>query len=158
MLKLEVLDVIQAEEQPYPLVLLRHESRILPILVGMPEASAIQTGLRREKTLRPMTHDLICNIFAGLRAELESLTIYKLENDTFFAHLNLIQKNDQGQTEQILRIDSRPSDGIAIAVRLDVPIYAAESVMDQAAKDALTLGLFEEPSDDEESEPGFEED
>ena len=157
MVELEVLDVIQPEEHPsFPLVLLRHEARVLPILVGTPEAQAIQLGLMRQKTARPMTHDLICNIFAGLRAQLESVTIYQLENDTFFAHLNVVQKDAEGQTEQILRIDSRPSDGIAIAVRVGCPIYAAEEVMDMAAKDANMLGLSaeneDEDPDDEEPE------
>jgi len=157
MVRLEILDVIQAEEHPYPLVLLRHENRVLPILVGVPEASAIQLGLMREKTARPMTHDLICNLFAGLRAELESITIYQLENDTFFAHLNVVQKNAQGQTEQVLRIDSRPSDGIAIAVRVGCPIYASEAVMDLAAKEASVLGLGGDPGEEEGPEPGLEE-
>lgn len=147
MVELEVLGVSQAEEHQYPLVLLRHESRVLPILVGIPEASAIQVGLMREKTIRPMTHDLIVNLLAGLRAELESVTVYSLENDTFFAHLNVEQKDANGHVEQILRIDSRPSDAIAIAVRVGCPIYAAEEVMDAAAQDASILG---DENDDEE--------
>ncbi len=122
MLELELLGVSQTEEQPYPLVLLRHENRVLPILVGVPEARAIQAGLLQDKPPRPMTHDLIRNLLAGLRGEVRSVTIYKLENDTFYAHLNVEQKNDQGQVEQVLRIDSRPSDGIAIAVRVNCPI------------------------------------
>ncbi len=156
MVRLEILDVIQAEENTYPLVLLRHDNRVLPILVGVPEASAIQLGLMREKTVRPMTHDLICNLFAGLRAELESVTIYQLENETFFAHLNVVQKNAQGQVEQVLRIDSRPSDGIALAVRVGCPIYASETVMEIAAKEATVLGLGGDPGDEEGLEPDLE--
>ncbi len=153
MVELEILDVIQTEEHQFPLVLLRHEMRVLPILVGIPEASAIQIGLLKEKTARPMTHDLICNLFAGLRAELQSVTIYRLENDTFFAHLNVEQQGADGRVEQVLRIDTRPSDGIAIAVRVGCPIYAAEEVMDMAAKDASILG----PVEDEEDEGPDEE-
>ncbi len=152
MVELEVLGVSQAAEHHYPLVLLRHESRVLPILVGVPEASAIQLGLLAEKTARPMTHDLICNLLAGLRAELQSVTIYMLENDTFFAHLNVEQKNPQGQVEQVLRIDSRPSDGIAIAMRVGCPIYAAEEVMDMAAQDASILGPEEDLDTDADGE------
>ena len=144
MLELEVLGVSQTDEHPYPLVWLRHDNRVLPILVGLPEASAIQLGLTKEKTARPLTHDLICNLLAGLRGDLQSITIYKLENDTFFAHLNVEQKNAQGHVSQVLRIDSRPSDGIAIAVRVGCPIYAAEEVMDLAGRDASILG---EPDD-----------
>lgn len=152
MVELEVLGVSQAEEQPYPLILLRHENRVLPILVGTPEATAIHVGLMREKTARPMTHDLVCNLLAGLRGELSSITIYSLENDTFFAHLNVEQKNAQGQTEQILRIDSRPSDAIAIAIRVGCPILAAEEVMDAAAQDAAILGDVSDEDDDEDEE------
>lgn len=150
MLELEVLGVSQAEGHQYPLVLLRNGARVLPILVGLPEASAIQLGLMREKTARPMTHDLICNILAGLRGELQSVTIYRLENETFFAHLNVAQKNAQGNAEQILRIDSRPSDGIAVAVRVGCPIFAAEEVMDAAGQDASILNASEEEPDDED--------
>ncbi len=99
-----------------------------------------------------MTHDLICNLLAGLRAELQSVTIYMLENDTFFAHLNVEQKNPQGQVEQVLRIDSRPSDGIAIAMRVGCPIYAAEEVMDMAAQDASILGPEEDLDTDADGE------
>jgi bifunctional DNase/RNase len=156
MVELEVLGVSQAEEHSYPLVLLRHDGRVLPILVGIPEASAIQVGLLREKTARPMTHDLICNLLAGLRAELRSVTIYRLENDTFYAHLNVEQKNASGNTENVLRIDTRPSDGIAIAVRVGCPIFAAEEVMDMAAQDASILGgQDEEDDEDEQDEPDF---
>lgn len=160
MVELEILSINQTEDPNSALVLLRYETQVLPIVVGIPEASAIHFGLRGEKTLRPMTHDLVCNIFAGLRTELTSVTIYQLKEETFFAHLNLEQKNAQGQVEQVLRIDSRPSDGIAIAVRVGCPIYASEEVMAMAAKDASILGGFdaedldgdeEEDDDDEEN-------
>ena len=156
MVQLELLGVSQSPEQPYPLVLLRHENRVLPILVGVPEARAIQAGLMEEKPPRPMTHDLIRNVLAGLRGELRSVTIYKLENDTFYAHLNVEQKNAAGMVEQVLRIDSRPSDGIAIAVRVKCPIFASEDVMDLAAQDASILGTQEDEDIDEEEDTDFD--
>lgn len=133
MIEVEVYGVHDTPD--HPVVLLRHEDRVLPIVVGVPEAQAIQVGLNNEKLGRPMTHDLVSNLLAGLRAELESVTIYKLENDTFFAHLNVDQKSPTGETEQVLRIDSRPSDGIAIAVRERCPIYVAKEVMDSASQE-----------------------
>lgn len=156
MVQLEVLGVSQSPEQHYPLVLLRHENRVLPILVGLPEARAIQAGLMEEKAPRPMTHDLIRNLLAGLRGELRSVTIYKLENDTFYAHLNVEQKNAAGLVEQVLRIDSRPSDGIAIAVRVNCPIFASEEVMEMAGQDASILGGPEDGEDEEEEDNDFE--
>ena len=157
MLELKVLGVSTVEQHNYPIVLLRHDNRILPILIGPPEASAIQIGLSNEVMARPMTHDLVCNLLAGLRAELQSVTIYRLENDTFFAHLNIEQRNAQGNVEQVLRIDTRPSDGVAIAVRVGCPIYAAEEVMDLAAQDASNMEEGPDPGDfegDEEDFPG----
>ena len=149
MIEVEVLGV--SDGAAHPVVLLRHEDRVLPIVVGLPEAQAIQVGLMEEKLGRPMTHDLVCNILAGLRGELQSITIYKLENDTFFAHLNVNQVSTSGEVEQVLRIDSRPSDSIAIAVRAKCPIFVAEAVMDAAAQD-VGIVETEEPDDGEDQE------
>ena len=113
-------------------------NHVLPIVVGLPEAQAIYAGLNQEKLGRPMTHDLVCNVLAGLRAELESVTIYKVEGDIFFAHLNVSQQLPSGEREQMLRIDSRPSDGIAIAVRRQCPIYVAREIMESAGQDVAT--------------------
>lgn len=144
-----------------PVVLLKHEDRVLPIMIGMAEADAIHAGLTHRDLGRPMTHDLICNILAGLRGNVKSVVIYKLENDTFFAHLNIEQQNPNGDVEQVLRIDSRPSDGIAIACRVNCPIYAAQEVMDAASTDWSSLNPADEtdePEDQEDSEePGPEE-
>jgi bifunctional DNase/RNase len=149
MVEVEVLGV--SDGAAHPVVLLRHEDRVLPIVVGLPEAQAIQVGLMEEKLGRPMTHDLVCNLLAGLRGELQSVTIYKLENDTFFAHLNVNQKGAAGEVEQVLRIDSRPSDGIAIAVRTKCPIFVSDEVMDAAAQD-VGIVETEEPEDEEPGE------
>lgn len=148
MIEVEIMGVHDGPN--HPVVLLRHEERYLPIVVGLPEAQAIQVGLMDEKLGRPMTHDLICNVFAGLRAQMESVTIYKLENDTFYAHLNLSQRNAAGEVEQLVRIDSRPSDGIAIAVRTRCPVYVAEEVMDAAGQEMNPIEP-EEPEEEDES-------
>jgi bifunctional DNase/RNase len=156
MVKLELLGVAGPDRDRFPLVLLRHEDRVLPIVIGPAEAQAIQLGLSREKPPRPLTHDLICNLLAGLRGRLESVTIYRLENDTFYAHLNVAQKNAEGEVEQILRIDSRPSDGIALAVRVGCPIYAAEEVLERAGQDASAL--YSHGEEDEEIDFSDEDD
>ncbi len=145
MIEVEILGISQGPQ--HPVVLLRHEDRILPIVVGIPEAHAIQIGILKEPLGRPMTHDLICNILAGFNGIVHSLCIYKLENDTFFAHLNVHQLSETGDLMQVLRIDARPSDGLAVAVRQHCPIFVAESVMDKAAKDV-------EIPDDEEDNDG----
>jgi uncharacterized protein len=135
-------------------VLLRHEDRFLPIMVGPAEADAILAALTNRDLGRPMTHDLICNLLAGLRGEIKAVTIYKLENETFYAYLNLEQKTSAGQVDQVLRIDSRPSDGIAIACRVNAPIFAADEVMDAASQDMSILSS-EDDADDQDA-PDFE--
>jgi uncharacterized protein len=150
MLNAQVLGITQMQGSGFPAVLLGHEDRILFISIGLPEAGAIQLALLEEKTPRPMTHDLICNILAGLRISLESVAIYKIEDQTFFAYLNMEQRNEQGGLEEALRIDARPSDAIAIALRVGCPILVNEAVMDEAGHDASLLRpLFEGQEEDE---------
>lgn len=153
MIKLEVLGV-SSDGHHQPVVILRNEDRVLPMVVGIAEADAIHAALIQRDIGRPMTHDLICNILAGLGGALDSVAIYKLENDVFYAHLNIERKGPNGQVEQVLRVDSRPSDGIAIATRLQAPIYAAEEVMDQAGQDVSILGGGED--EEEDDEPDYE--
>lgn len=148
MVEVELLGLSQAGDTPFPLVLLRYENRVLPILVGPAEAHAIQSGMLSEKTPRPMTHDLICNVLVGLGGKVQSVNIYQLENDTFYAYLNVEQHNKDGQVERVLRIDTRPSDGIAIAVRVGCPIFAAEEVIDTASKDISILQTEDDEDDD----------
>ena len=152
MVELEVVGVIQSNEPDLLVVYLRNENRVLPILVGLAEASAIHRELMGLKPPRPMTHDLICNILAGLGGTLQSVMIYKLEEGTFFAHLNIEQVSRSGHVEQVLRVDSRASDGIAIALRAHRPIYAAEEVMDLAAQDASQLLGAEDHGEGNEGE------
>lgn len=151
MLKLEVMGV-SMDSHHQPVVLLRHEDRVLPIVVGMFEAEAIHAGLVSKDYGRPMTHDLIRNLLAGLRGTVQSVTIYKLENETFYAHVNIEQKSAAGQVEQVLRVDSRPSDGIAIACRTEAPIFATQTVMDMASQDISILGGGEDSDESEDQE------
>lgn len=151
MVQLEILGV-SSDGHHQPVVVLRHEERVLLMVVGIAEADAIHAALTKRNIGRPMTHDLICNLLVGLRGELQSVTIYKLENEIFFAHLNIEQKSTNGQVEQVLRVDTRPSDGIAVACRLDSPIFATEEVMEQASQDISILGTSEESNEGDESD------
>ncbi len=150
MVPLEVLGVMH-DGQHHPIVILRHEDRFLPIVVGTPEADAIQAALIKRDLGRPMTHDLMCNILVGLGGEIDSVTIYKLERETFYAHLNVKQTMQDG-TKQVLRVDSRPSDGIAVACRTSATIYASQDVMDQASQDMALLSGADDSSEDEGEE------
>jgi bifunctional DNase/RNase len=109
-------------------VILREKDadRYLPIWIGPAEADAIAVRLQDVSVARPLTHDLLRNAIETLGARVSHIVVNDLANDTFFARIVL---DVNGQT---LEIDSRPSDAIALAVRVDVPIYAEESVLDRA--------------------------
>jgi len=106
--------------------------RVLPIWIGIFEANAIALELRKISTARPMTHDLILNIIKGLEAEATKVVVTELKDNTFYAiiHINL----REGEVE----IDSRPSDAIAVALRVGTPIYVAEEVISQAGRSEET--------------------
>lgn len=113
-----------------PIVLLREEDgeRYLPIFIGSPEATAIVYALQGMDTPRPMTHDLFKATLDDLAVTLEHVLITELHDGTFFAEIELTRNGDK------IRLSSRPSDAIALAVRYpkDVPIYAATEVLDEA--------------------------
>ena len=101
--------------------------RYLPIWIGPAEADAIAVKLQGVTVPRPLTHDLLRSVIDALGANIHSIIVSDLKNDTFYA--KIILNVDGGQLE----IDSRPSDALALAVRSDVPIYAEEAVLDKAA-------------------------
>ena len=101
--------------------------RYLPILIGPFEAEAIANCLNRVEITRPMTHDLLVNLLRTLDANLLYIVISALRDNIFYARL-VIEVDGQE-----LEVDSRPSDAMATAVRLGVPIFVAEAVMDEAS-------------------------
>jgi bifunctional DNase/RNase len=112
-----------------PIVVLKDvgSETVMPIWVGIFEANAIAIEIEKVSAPRPMTHDLTRNLIRHLNAELERVVITELKDDTFLAVL-WIQQGDE-----MVTIDARPSDAIALALRADCPIYVAEQVM-QAAR------------------------
>ena len=121
--------IVVNKSDPSPLVILSNDERTLSIEVGEAEAEVIDAALENKSHGRPLTHDLIRNLLIGLRGNLQSITIYKFEANIFHAHLNVEQVSEEGLLEQVVRIDCRPSDGIAIALRTKSPIYVTEEVM-----------------------------
>ena len=117
--------------------------RILPIWIGIFEANAIALELRKISTARPMTHDLILNIIKGLEAEATKVVVTELKDNTFYAIIHINCR--EGEVE----IDSRPSDAIAVALRVGTPIYVAEEVINQA-------GRSEETKEDNKTEEFME--
>jgi bifunctional DNase/RNase len=98
-------------------------SRLLPIWIGQPEAESIVMQMHNMKRARPLTHDLCKTIIAGLGATLRRIQITRVESNTYFGELHLERDG------HLIQVDSRPSDAIAIALRLDAPIFAAESLL-----------------------------
>jgi bifunctional DNase/RNase len=146
------LDGVMYDVLKRPIVILRHEERILPILVGNAEAFAIANGLEKVEMPRPMTHDLLSTVLKGFQTTLQSVQVYKLEGGTFYAYLILSQEGDQTADTNIIKIDCRPSDAIALAVRMASPIYAEEEVLRVAGQDGMPdddLGDSEEEEGDE---------
>ncbi len=109
-------------------VILREKEadRYLPIWIGPGEADAIAVRLQDVAVARPMTHDLLRNLIEQLGGRVAYIVVNDLANDTFFARIVL---DVNGET---MEIDSRPSDAIALAVRVEAPIYAEETVLDRA--------------------------
>jgi bifunctional DNase/RNase len=100
--------------------------RYLPIWIGASEADAIAVKLQSVSVPRPMTHDLMNTIVDVLGASINSIIVSELKNDTFFAKIVINIDGEQ------MEVDSRPSDAIALAVRVEAPIYAEEGVLEKA--------------------------
>ena len=117
-----------------PIVILKdlEEERALPIWVGIFEANAIALEMENVPTPRPMTHDLIKNILEETEATVLRIVINDLKDNTFYAEIYLSLNGNE------VAIDSRPSDAIALALRVDAPIFVAKKVLDEARSIDLT--------------------
>ena len=111
-----------------PIVLLKtvDEDRFLPIWIGHPEAASILMKLQGASPPRPMTHDLFTDVVSELKGEIVKVTVTELRENTYFARITIMQDGQE------LEIDSRPSDAIALAVRCDAQIFAADEVVDES--------------------------
>ena len=124
------IDSIRVSLMNYQRVVMLKEKmaeRYLPIWIGPAEADAIAVKLQGVNVPRPLTHDLLSTVINTLGATINSIIVSDLKNDTFYA--KIIFDVDGGQME----VDSRPSDALALAVRVEVPIYAEEAVLDKAS-------------------------
>ena len=110
-----------------PVVLLREVvgTRLLPIWIGHAEAGAIAMHMTGQQPGRPLTHDLLADVVARLTGRVDRVTITHVSNNTFYAELTLYQDGE------VIRVDARPSDSIALAIRTGAPIFAEEALLDQ---------------------------
>lgn len=126
--------------QSYVVVLQEKDgARLLPIWIGQPEAESIVMQMHQMKRARPLTHDLCKTIIIALGATLRRIQITRVENNTYFGELHLERDG------QLVQIDSRPSDAIAIALRLGAPIFAAEALLSREDDDDETPDVFAAP-------------
>jgi uncharacterized protein len=112
-----------ATNQPVVVLKETQGAGVLPIWVGVYEAQAIALEIEKVQTARPMTHDLLKNVLTGLNVHVKKVVVSDLKDDTFYA---LIWMERDGQT---ISMDSRPSDALALALRLDCPIYVDDQVL-----------------------------
>jgi len=102
--------------------------RSFPILIGISEAIAIDRKIKGYEPARPLTHDLLASVVTSLGGAVERVEVCGLRDNTFYARL-LVRQNGE-----LVEVDSRPSDAIALAVRLDAPIFVAEEVLDEVCQ------------------------
>lgn len=131
-----------------PIVLLKtvNGNTFLPIWIGHAEAAAILMRLQGADTPRPMTHDLLNHVLGELNAEVAKITVTELRDNTFYALITLRSPASE------IDIDSRPSDAIALAVRSEAPIFAADSVIEESG-----IEFENEPDEAEEVVEKFKE-
>lgn len=128
--------------QNTPVLLLRERdglSRVLPIYIGGAEATSIHQALNGEEPPRPLTHDLLCLVLESVGTSLRKVTVNELRSGTFYAELEL------ATGDQTTTVSARPSDAVALAVRLGTPVFASEAVLNEA-------GQVPQTGDDEEPE------
>jgi uncharacterized protein len=117
-----------------PIVILKDVAgdSVLPIWVGVYEANAIALEMEKVNTPRPMTHDLIKNVLTGLETQVHKVVVTELKEDTFYAVIWLERSGE------VVSIDSRPSDALALALRVDCPIFVDEIVL-KSSKQAANM-------------------
>lgn len=118
-----------------PVVILQEQNgeRVLPIWIGPAEASAIAMELAGMKFARPLTHDLLKQVIVGLGADLRKVIITRVKDNTYYAELHIYRG------DAIINIDARPSDSIAVALRLKAPIFTSEELLENTTVDTTEI-------------------
>ena len=114
-------------KQPIVLLKTADGNKFLPIWIGHPEAAAILMKLQSQAPPRPMTHDLLSDMLEQLEAQIVRITVTELRENTFYAQITVQQEGRE------IEVDSRPSDAIALAIRAEAPIFAADRVIEESA-------------------------
>lgn len=128
--RMDLAQIVISETRDQQLIVLRERNgeRVLPIVIGLTEALAIDRRVKGVQLQRPMTHDLLANVIESLSAELEKIVVNDLQDHTFFAKLVIRRQGE------LVEVDSRPSDAIALGVAGDVPIYVEDHVLKEVTE------------------------
>lgn len=126
--QMELIRIVISEVNEQQFIFLREieGDRTFAMVIGFFEASSIDRHVRGQTTPRPLTHDLLVNAVEMLGGEIQDVYINELRDHTYFAKLRIKHEGE------LVEVDSRPSDAIALAVRVDVPIYVSEDVLEEA--------------------------
>lgn len=129
LIEMELVRIRIDEKRGDQVIVLKEKGgdRYLPIVIGIIEATAIKMKVSGFQPPRPLTHDLLNNLIKKMGAKLEKVVVTKLENNIFYAQL-VVRKSDG----EIIEVDARPSDSIALALRAEAPIFVEEEVLEQA--------------------------
>jgi len=125
--QMELTRIIISENNEQQIIFLREidGERTFPIVIGLFEATSIERRVKQQPATRPLTHDLLASTIELLGGELQDIYISELRDHTYYAKLRI--KHDG----EIVEVDSRPSDAIAVAVTVDVPIFVSEEIIDE---------------------------
>jgi bifunctional DNase/RNase len=125
--QMELTRIIISENTEQQIIFLREVDgdRNFPIVIGLFEATSIERRVKQQNAARPLTHDLLASTIELLGGELQDIYINELRDHTYYAKLRIRHDGE------IVEVDSRPSDAIAVAVTVDVPIYVSEEVLDE---------------------------
>ncbi len=147
MLEVKVVHLGLDRSSNTPVVILQEKDgeRVLPIWIGPSEASAIAMELAGVKFSRPLTHDLVKQIILGLGGEVTKVSITRVKENTYFAEMEIHQE------DTVVRIDARPSDSIAVALRLGSPIFTQEDLLGVTSIDLAETAPGETPALDSDS-------
>lgn len=134
-IQIELSRIVISEINSQQVIFLREKdgSREFPIIIGIFEATSIDRRVKGFQPQRPLTHDLVCSAVEGLGGKLQDVYISRLEEQTYFAALRIVRGGE------LIEIDARPSDAVAVAVCCDppIPIYIEEDVFDRAVAQSL---------------------
>lgn len=133
-----------------PVVLLRAREEVVPIFVSSDQAQSMQLAIEGEPFERPLTHDLLVEMVAEFGAAIDRVRIDDLSDGTFYAKIDTEQYLDDRRKEMVF--DARPSDGIAIALRVDCPLLVSDAVLDEAGRPPEAFQDEREEEQDDESD------